>query len=124
MLEKLHLSKLTLSLRSPYLFAILAVVLMAGLRFLLQPILHSAALLILPTVAVTLSAFYVGLEPGLLATLLSMAFAWILFIQQEVSARPLLADMVAGLIVFATTGVLVSILGKLIQHGKNTPSLC
>ena len=118
MLEKLHLSKLTISGKSPYLFAVLAVFLMAGLRFLLQPILHSAALLILPIVAVTLSAFYGGLGPGLLATLLSMAFAWILFIQQEVGARPLLADMVAGLIVFATTGVLVSILGKLIQHGK------
>ena len=114
MLKKLHLSKLTLSVKSPYLFAILAVLLMAGLHLLLQPMLHSAALFILPTVALTISAFYGGLGPGLLATLLSIAFTWILFIQQAIPARPSPADMAAGLILFATTGLLVSVLGYLI----------
>ena len=119
MLEKLHLPHLTLTGKYPYVFAFLAVMLMVGLRFLLQPILHSAALLVLPTVAVTMSAFYGGLGPGLLATALSVSFAWLLFIQQEVSSRPLFADMATGLMVFAITGLLLSILGELIHRGQH-----
>ena len=46
MLEKFYLSQLALDGKHPYVVALLLVILMVGLRFLLQPFLHSAALLV------------------------------------------------------------------------------
>ena len=118
MLEKFYLSQLALDGKHPYVVALLLVILMVGLRFLLQPFLHSAALLVLPTVAVTISAFYGGLGPGLVSTTLSIIFAWLVFAQQEITARPTLAEMAAGIAVFGITGLLMSILGELVKRAR------
>ncbi len=112
------LSKFVLEGKNPYLFAVAVVAIAVGLRWLLQPILHSAAMLVLPTVAVTISAFYGGLGPGLLATSLSIAFTWLVFTQQEIAYRQPVADTITALIVFLITGLLMSILGELLLRGQ------
>lgn len=108
------LSKLGLEGKNPYLFALVVVAIAATIRFFLELAFHGAAPFLVLTAAVTISALYGGLGPGLLATALSMASAWLLFNRATVVA----ADMATGLLLFGVIGTLLSVLGELILREK------
>jgi len=123
MQEKTLLSKFGLEKRDPYLFAIGVVAIASVVRFLVQPFLHGFPPFILLITAVTISALYGGLAPGLLATVLAIGAAWIFF-----DRAPLITDsssnsLEAGLLLFAVVATLMSILGELIQREKKRAGL-
>jgi K+-sensing histidine kinase KdpD len=68
MQKKTLLSKFGLEGRDPYLFAIVVVAIAATMRFYLELVFHGAVPFLVLTAAVTISALYGGLGPGLLAT--------------------------------------------------------
>ncbi len=112
------LSKLGLEGKNPYLFALVVVAIAATMRFFLELAFHGAAPFLVLTAAVTISALYGGLGPGLLATALSMASAWLLFNRATIAVQPVAADMATGLLLFGVIGTLLSVLGELIRREK------
>ena len=118
MQKKTLLSKFGLEGRDPYLFAIVVVAIAATMRFYLELVFHGAVPFLVLTAAVTISALYGGLGPGLLATLLSITSIWALFNRTNLVVTSVAADMEAGLLLFAVVGALLSILGELILREK------
>jgi K+-sensing histidine kinase KdpD len=118
MQKKTLLSKFGLEGRDPYLFAIVVVAIAAMMRFYLELVFHGAVPFLVLTAAVTISALYRGLGPGLLATLLSITSIWALFNRTNLVVTSVAADMEAGLLLFAVVGALLSILGELILREK------
>ena len=90
----------------------------ATMRFYLELVFHGAVPFLVLTAAVTISALYGGLGPGLLATILSIASVWVLFNRTNLVVSSVAADMEAGLLLFAVVGTLLSILGELILREK------
>ena len=118
MQKKTLLSKFGLEGRDPYLFAMVVVAIAATMRFYLELVFHGAVPFLVLTAAVTISALYGGLGPGLLATILSIASVWVLFNRTNLVVSSVAADMEAGLLLFAVAGTLLSILGELILREK------
>ena len=118
MQKKTLLSKFGLEGRDPYLFAMVVVAIAATMRFYLELVFHGAVPFLVLTAAVTISALYGGLGPGLLATILSIASVWVLFNRTNLVVSSVAADMEAGLLLFAVVGTLLSILGELILREK------
>jgi diguanylate cyclase (GGDEF)-like protein/PAS domain S-box-containing protein len=87
----------------------------------LDRVFHGVVPFVILTAAVTLSALYGGLGPGLFATVLSMASAWVLFDPANIVVPSLAsdkADMESGLLLFTVVGTLLSVLGELIRREK------
>ena len=118
MQKKTLLSKFGLEGRDPYLFAMVVVAIAATMRFYLELVFHGAVPFLVLTAAVTISALYGGLGPGLLATILSIASVWVLFNRTNLVVSSVAADMETGLLLFAVVGTLLSILGELILREK------
>jgi diguanylate cyclase (GGDEF)-like protein/PAS domain S-box-containing protein len=118
MQKKSLLSTFGLEGRDPYFFAMLVVAVASLMRYFLERVFHGAVPFLVLTAAVTISALYGGLGPGLLATVLSMASAWLLFAQTNIVLPSVAADMEAGLMLFAIVGTLLSVLGELIRREK------
>jgi diguanylate cyclase (GGDEF)-like protein/PAS domain S-box-containing protein len=87
-------------------------------RYFLELVFHGAVPFLLLTAAVTLSALYGGLWPGLLATVMSMASAWVLFNRANIVVSSVASDRETGLLLFAVVGTLLSVLGELIRREK------
>ena len=118
MQKKTLLSKFGLEGRDPYLFAMVVVAIAATMRFYLELVFHGAVPFLVLTAAVTISALYGGLGPGLLSTILSIASVWVLFNRTNLVVSSVAADMETGLLLFAVVGTLLSILGELILREK------
>jgi len=121
MQKKSLLSLFGLENRDPYLFAVLVVAIAATIRFFLDRVFHGVVPFVILTAAVTLSALYGGLGPGLFATVLAMASAWVLFDPANIVVPSLAsdkADMESGLLLFTVVGTLLSVLGELIRREK------
>ena len=118
MQKKTLLSTFGLEGRDPYLFAIAVVAIAATIRFYLELAFHGTVPFLVLTAAVTVSALYGGLGPGLLATVLSMVSAWLLFNRANNVVPSVADDSETGLILFAIVGSLLSILGELILRQK------
>jgi len=121
MKKKSLLSLFGLENRDPYLFAVVVVAIAATIRFFLDRVFHGVVPFVILTAAVTLSALYGGLGPGLLATALSMVSAWVLFDPANIVIPSLAsdtADMESGLFLFTVVGTLLSVLGELIRREK------
>jgi diguanylate cyclase (GGDEF)-like protein/PAS domain S-box-containing protein len=118
MQEKTLLSKFGLDNRDPYLFAIGVVAIASVIRFLVQPFLHGFPPFILLITAVTISALYGGLLPGLLATILSIGSAWVLFDRAHLITSSPSSGLEAGLLLFTVVATLLSILGEVTQREK------
>ena len=65
--------------------ALLAVAVTLLARWLLEPVLHHSAQLLLFTLAITVSAWYGGLGPGLVSTALSLFLGVYFFIEPHYS---------------------------------------
>jgi PAS domain S-box-containing protein len=103
---------------SRYGVAVLASLLALLLRFLLQPILGEKAPLLVFIMPVMLSAWYGGLESGLLATVLSALVGSYFFLPPLYSPIPVrLVDMVR-LLIFLVEGVLISALSGALKNAK------
>ena len=118
MQKKTLLSTFGLEGRDPYLFAIAVVAIAATIRFYLELAFHGTVPFLVLTAAVTVSALYGGLGPGLLATVLSIVSAWLLFNRANNVVPSVADDSETGLILFAIVGSLLSILGELILRQK------
>jgi diguanylate cyclase (GGDEF)-like protein/PAS domain S-box-containing protein len=121
MQRKPLLSLFGLENRDPYLFAVLVVAIAATIRFFLDRVFHGVVPFVILTAAVTLSALYGGLGPGLFATVLAMASAWVLFDPANIVVTSLAsdkADIESGLLLFTVVGTLLSVLGELIRREK------
>jgi diguanylate cyclase (GGDEF)-like protein/PAS domain S-box-containing protein len=121
MQKKSLLSVFGLENRDPFLFAVVVVAIAATIRFFLDRVFHGVVPFVILTAAVTLSALYGGLGPGLLATALSIASAWLLFDPANIVAPSLAsdtADMESGLLLLTVVGTLLSVLGELIRREK------
>jgi two-component system cell cycle sensor histidine kinase/response regulator CckA len=96
----------------PYGWAILASLAGVALRELLNPVLGTALPFITVFPAVFITAYFGGLGPTLLATVLSALAALYLFIEPRFSLAP--TDIVAqlGVALFVVSGVLVGLIGE------------
>ena len=103
---KTLLSKFGLEDRNPYLFAFVVVAVTAALRFYLQPFFHGFPPFILLITAVTVSALYGGMGPGLLATALSIGAAWLMFDQTPFLTSTPSSSLEAGLLLFVIVATL------------------
>ena len=94
---------------SGYLVAVAATLTVLLLRLLLSPILGDSAYFFPFVIAVTLSAWYGGLNPGLLSTVLGSAIAVYLFVPPHYSFRITDPRMATGLVFFFVSGVIISL---------------
>jgi two-component system CheB/CheR fusion protein len=94
---------------SGYLVAIIATVAVVLLRLLLSPVLGDSAYFFPFVIAVTLSAWYGGLKPGLLATLLGSVFAIYFFVPPHYSLNIADPRIATGLVFFVISCVTISL---------------
>jgi PAS domain S-box-containing protein len=105
--------------RYPYLVALTAAVVAAGVRLALTPVLHDDVPYLTFFAAVMTSAWYGGLPAGLAATAFSSVAAVLLFVTPRWSIAELdLADLVA-LGLFAVTGWLISAMSGRLHEARD-----
>jgi len=106
--------------RLRYAMAVAVVALAFAARFLLQPVLHEHAPLLIFTLAVTVSAWYGGLGPGLLATALSALCGTYFITHPAYSLRVADPSDQVRLALFLLIGVSTSWLAhaRLTSHGR------
>jgi len=104
--------------RYPYLVALTAAVVAAGVRIALSPVLHDDVPYLTFFAAVMTSAWYGGLPAGLAATAFSSLAAVLLFVRPAWwLERPDLSDFVA-LGIFAVTGWLISAMSGRLHEAR------
>ena len=94
---------------SGYLVAIAATLTVLLLRLLLSPILGDSAYFFPFVIAVTLSAWYGGLNPGLLSTVLGSVLAVYFFVPPYYSFKITDPRIATGLIFFFISSVIISL---------------
>lgn len=94
---------------SGYLVAIAATLTVLLLRLLLSPILGDSAYFFPFIIAVTLSAWYGGLNPGLLSTVLGSVIAVFFFVPPHYSLRITDPRMATGLVFFFVSSIIISL---------------
>ena len=94
---------------SGYLVAIAATLTVLLLRLILSPLLGDSAYFFPFVIAVTLSAWYGGLKPGLLSTVLGSIFAVYFFVPPFYSFRITDPRIGTGLILFFASSVVISL---------------
>ncbi len=93
-----------------YLVAIVATLVVAGIRLAVSDLLGNFAPVVTFTIAVTIAAWYGGLKPGLLATALSLLAADYLFIPARRAFHVLSLSGAVALGVLGFSGILISLL--------------
>lgn len=94
---------------SGYLVAIAATLIVLLLRLLLSPLLGDSAYFFPFVIAVTLSAWYGGLNPGLLSTVLGSVIAVFFFVPPRYSLSINDSRIAIGLILFFASSVIISL---------------
>ena len=94
---------------SGYLVALAATLTVLLLRFLLSPLLGDSAYFFPFVIAATVSAWYGGLNPGLLSTALGSVIAVFFFVPPHYSLRIGDPRIATGLILFIVSGVIISL---------------
>lgn len=98
--------------------AVLAVAVLALLRWLLDPLLGPGVPFILFFPAVMLGGWIGGLGPGLLATALSAIVAWYLFVPPALSFFPLSPSHALQIALFTALGTLISLLLEALHRSR------
>ena len=105
----------------PYAVAVVLVALMAGVRYLLDPLLGEHHPFILFLTSTLLSTWYCGWKPGVLALLLGLLTADYLFIHPRGALLPLPPEHQVGIIVYGSIGaVIISLIEGLKQAKERT----
>jgi PAS domain S-box-containing protein len=94
---------------SGYLVAVAATLVILLLRFLLARLLGDSAYFFPFVIAVTFSAWYGGLNPGLLSTVLGSVFAIYFFVSPYYTLKISDARIGTGLVFFVVSGVTISL---------------
>ena len=97
--------------RFGYTVAVVAVLAVAGIRWLLNPVFGDTAPYVTFFLAVTIAAWYGGTRPALLAAVLSAVLARLLFIPPRFSLALASGPDVVGLVVFLANCVAIAYLG-------------
>jgi len=108
----------TLSRVNPYLVVILLVVTTSALRALLHPTLGAQAPLILYTLPIILSAFYLGFKPSLFATLLGGIAGSLLFIDIAWPPTDISPADKTRFAIFFSIGIIVSFLARQLEISR------
>ena len=111
-----HFQRITSS-KYRYLITLTAVIIAAGIRYALNPILGSESPLLIFTLPVVLSALYGGFGPALLATCIGGAIGTYLFVGGHGFDNLNLANQVR-VVMFFTIGLAISLLGKKFKHSE------
>lgn len=105
-----------------YGFALLTVAGFTGIHVLLNAYLAQAAPLLIFIFAVLLSAWYGGLGPGLLATILSTLIGAYFFIAPYYTFASISLGEDLGIVIFFTEGVLISVLNEALHFANRSLS--
>ena len=105
---------------SGYAVAIAATLAIVLFRFLLAGIIGDAAFFFPFVIAVTLSAWYGGLKPGLLATLLSALLVVYLFVPPQYSFKVVDSKLTVALVFFVIGGVTISLVCNALHKALRT----
>lgn len=108
----------TLGRLNPYLIVILLVAVISVLRGSLQSILASQAPLIIYTLPIILSAFYLGFKPALLATVLGAIVGSVLFVDTAWPIAEISAADRVRFAIFFSIGIVVSFLGRQLEESR------
>ena len=108
---------------SGYLVAVAATLVVLLLRLLLAGVLGESAYFFPFVIAVTVSAWYGGLKPGLLSTLLGAVFAIFFFVPPYYSLRISDPKIVTGLIFFIIANVTISLVCNALHKALSTLEL-
>jgi PAS domain S-box-containing protein len=95
-----------------YFFTIVAIVTATSLRFVLAPVLGEGVPFILYYPAIVLCAWFGGLRSSLFATALGGAIAWYMFFPPHYSFAISGSAMIAQLLTYLLSGILISYLGN------------
>lgn len=99
-------------------FAILTVILAFLLRAVLDPVIGPGLPFILFYPTIVLSAWFGGLLPGILATVLSGLIAWYVFIPPHYSFTILDSTVVGQMLIFLFGGTLISLLAESLHRAR------
>jgi PAS domain S-box-containing protein len=109
---------LTFSKTAQYAFAVLVVILASLLREILNPVLGERVPFILIYPTVVLAAWFGGLGPGLLSTVLSGFIAWYVFMPPTYSLALSDPSGLAQLIIFLLASTMISFLAESLHRMK------
>lgn len=98
--------------------AVALVMLAAGARAALDPIVGDRKRLVCFLIAIMFSAFACGAGPTLLAALLSLVAARFLFIEPRYTLLPVSPGDQVALLIFLLLGLVVALFGKLLQRAR------
>lgn len=103
---------------NPYLAVVLLVALISALRGILHPLLEWNAPLLLYTLPIILSAFYLGFKEALLATGLGAVIGTALFIENHWPLAAISWENIVRLALFFAIGVTVSLLARQLERSR------
>jgi len=104
--------------RHPYLLAFILVLAAVGARYVLHPILHWNAPLLLFTLPVAISAMYGGFRPALFATILGALVGTVFFIEPAFTLRGLAPADGVRIALFLLIGLCISYLGGWVAESQ------
>jgi signal transduction histidine kinase/ActR/RegA family two-component response regulator len=105
---------------SGYLVAIVATLAIVLFRFLLSSVIGESAFFFPFVIAVTLSAWYGGLKPGQLATLLSALLVVYLFVPPQYTLKVVDSRLSVALIFFVVSGITISLVCNALHKALRT----
>ena len=109
--------------RFGYLIAVAATLTAVALRLALTPLLGNELPYLTFFGAIMVAGWYGGFKPGLVATVLSAAATSSLFLAPRLALHQFRAGDVVGLLVFVSTGCLISLLCERLHHARNGQQL-